>query len=422
MPQTNSAPRQARPQARISTSRPQNAAPSARGGKEPRRDAPPSLLPPLAPTTAHALLKCLHAAFEPTFASPSYVPTLRQIKSFFAARQYEKIFGPGAEERERLAVYAADYAGGRAVGYCELWAQEDSIRSVFRRALRGRDSVGAPSRELRQHTRILCLGAGTGAEAVAAAGILLRVLEDMKAAGTDIGTGAAEGKSTDESSTRAGQGEKELLSAAASLTLSDGGPSNASNGQPLILDAPAPSISITCADYADYSAVFSTVESSLYASFGELYSVAAFHFERADLLAEATDPASSRLDELLSGADLITLNFTLNELLAQSKSRTAAFLQRLTSRTKPGAILATIDSAGSFSDLELSSGGGEGKVYPAPMLLLLLSRGPFWEEVSARDGEWWRLPKAEREDVEAWYPARIEDFRCFIRVLRRRDA
>jgi len=338
-----------------------------------------SLLPELHATR---LLKALHKAFLPIFSMSSYHSTLRQIKRYFAERDYGKIFGPGDEERERLAVYAADYIGGRAVGYCCLWGQEEGIVNALERAVSAGRSNGGQKR-----TRIACLGAGTGAEAMAVAGLLARILESQRTEETgDVAPGL---------------GKLDISEATADSSL-----------------APEKPISVTSIDYADYSSVFQPVADAIAGSFPDVADICTFSFEKLDLISVKDAP---RLDAILAESDIITLNFTLNEILAQSKSDTAAFLHRLTAKTRPGTIFASIDSAGSFSDLALPSAAtGQEKVYPAPMLLSLLSRGPFWEELSSKDSVWWRLAKEEREEVEAWYPARVEDFRCFIRVLRKR--
>lgn len=355
------APKLARPGQRKS----QPSQPQQRDAGRPRpkgaKPSAPSALPSLEPTTARALLQTLYTAFKPTFDLPDYQATLRFIKRCFAERDYAAIFGPGAAEKARLSVYAADYAGGRAVGYCELWSREDAVVELFEGCLKSKKAL-----------KVVCLGAGTGAEAVAVAGLLLRIMKQRAA---------------------------------------DGRPMESADSES---DAPKPSVEVICIDYADYSDVFASISAALAKSYPDLAAFTSFSFQKLDLISSTDAPA---LDSILASADFITLNFTLNEILAQSKAGAAAFLQRLSEHSRPGTIFCSIDSAGSFSDVAV----GSDKVYPAPMFLSLLSRGSFWKLLVEKDSEWWRLEKGDREDAEAWYPARVEDFRCFVRVLRRRD-
>lgn len=407
MPQEmGTAPTQRNPASRKSTPTNRNSVSSKpKTGRDGSKNASQSdnsertnALPSLEPSTARALLDTLYYSFKHVFNSTDYVATLRQIKRFFAEREYGKIFGPGEEERQRLAVYAADYAGGRAIGYNSLWSNEQGVRETLEGAvektMKMKDTVNSSETG---PLRIACLGAGTGAEAVAVAGLLAQIL---KARAKEVETELPAGL------------EKEAADLA-NLKLNEN-----ADILPSTTPVPKPPIVVTCIDYADYSLVFEPVAKAISRSFPELADLASFCFEKLDLVSEADAPT---LDSMFKDCVLITLNFTLNEILAQSKQGTVAFLQRLTSNCPQSCVLATIDSAGSFSDLPVGSqDSGQNKVYPAPMLLSLLSRGPFWEELASKDSVWWRLSKEDREESDSWYPARVEDFRCFVRVLRKR--
>ena len=57
---------------------------------------------------------------------------------------------------------------------------------------------------------------------------------------------------------------------------------------------------------------------------------------------------------------LVTLLFTLTELLTQSRPSTIALLRQLTSLTKPGCLFLVVDSASDISDFELGTGEDDG--------------------------------------------------------------
>ncbi|WVQ66572.1 uncharacterized protein L199_004755 [Kwoniella botswanensis] len=111
---------------------------------------------------------------------------------------------------------------------------------------------------------------------------------------------------------------------------------------------------------------------------------------------------------------LITLFFTLTELLTQSRPRTLQLLNTLTENTPTGTLFLVIDSASDISDFSL---GKEGRKYPVYMIIdmLLSSKGRGWEEVKGEDSRWFRFG----EGVGAGWKVKLENTRYWYRLYRR---
>lgn len=60
-------------------------------------------------------------------------------------------------------------------------------------------------------------------------------------------------------------------------------------------------------------------------------------------------------DTDLNGATLVTFMFVLNELFAESKAQTVTLLQRVLTDMPTGAHLLVVESAGSFSELQVGT-------------------------------------------------------------------
>ncbi|WWC95291.1 hypothetical protein V866_002151 [Kwoniella sp. B9012] len=111
---------------------------------------------------------------------------------------------------------------------------------------------------------------------------------------------------------------------------------------------------------------------------------------------------------------LITLFFTLTELLTQSRPRTLQLLNTLTENTPTGTLFLVIDSASDISDFSL---GKEGRKYPVYMIIdmLLSSKGRGWEKVKGEDSRWFRFG----EGVGAGWKVKLENTRYWYRLYRR---
>ncbi|ODN78350.1 hypothetical protein L202_03992 [Cryptococcus amylolentus CBS 6039] len=111
---------------------------------------------------------------------------------------------------------------------------------------------------------------------------------------------------------------------------------------------------------------------------------------------------------------LITLFFTLAELLTQSRSSTISLLAFLTAHTAPGTLFLIADSASDISEFSL---GAEGRKWPAWMIVdaMLTSKGKGWEKVRGEDSQWFRF----EEGVGAGWACKLENTRYWYRLYRR---
>ena len=153
----------------------------------------------------------------------------------------------------------------------------------------------------------------------------------------------------------------------------------------------------------------------------------ALKFVKQDVL----NMAIEQMPAIFADATLVTLMFTLNELYSTSMSATTNLLLSLTMLLSPGALLLVVDSPGSYSTISIgktSDSGDESKRKKYPMQWLLdhtllesatigssknTSEDRQWEKLESRDSEWFRLSNELR------YPIDLEDMRYQIHLYRR---
>ncbi|ANB14220.1 Bmt6p [Sugiyamaella lignohabitans] len=110
----------------------------------------------------------------------------------------------------------------------------------------------------------------------------------------------------------------------------------------------------------------------------------------------------------LETLDLITCMFTTNELFASSKAGTVKFLHSLSS-CKPGALLLIVESAGSYSEIQIGS-----KTFPVQFLIdHTLTSNKNWAIIDSEDSRWYRVPDGLK------YPLKLENMRFFFKLYRR---
>ena len=110
----------------------------------------------------------------------------------------------------------------------------------------------------------------------------------------------------------------------------------------------------------------------------------------------------------LDSPSLITILFTLTELLSQSRSSTVALLRTLADHP-PGTLLLVVDSASDISEFEL---GSSGRKWPVHMVLDQLVKGE-WVVVQGSDSRWFRLGE------EVGWRVKLENTRYWYRLYRR---
>jgi len=106
-------------------------------------------------------------------------------------------------------------------------------------------------------------------------------------------------------------------------------------------------------------------------------------------------------------ADLITLLFVTNELIAQSRPAATKLLLSF-SRCQSGTLLLVAESAGSYSDLRI----GE-KLFPLHLFLDHIF-APEWETIAKDDARWFRV------DAKLEHQIKLENMRYFFRLYKRR--
>ena len=126
-----------------------------------------------------------------------------------------------------------------------------------------------------------------------------------------------------------------------------------------------------------------------------------------DFEASVFNILDSRDFTLIRKSDLITACFLLNELLSTSKREFVSFITNLVTYMKPGALFLVIDSAGSFSNLEIKS-----RQYSTHVLLDQIKS---FEILYSSNSEWYRFDKS----LQDYSSVKLENSRYYIRIYRK---
>lgn len=306
----------------------------------------------------HILDVFAHALHLP--ADVDLASTIQQVKGYLFQRNFSSAF----DKADYLVAYALRWSASRALAYAEIFTRLDSHWLAQHRAP---ESTSSP--------RVVCFGAGAGAELVAlAAAVRHLALPGVHIHAIDIADWASILHNLLGSTERCPP-----LSADASAATK-------ANSQPL-LEA------------------------------GRL----AMRFELQDVLEYPKPEERSRLHSILTGVSLVTIMFTLNELFSTSIAKATALLLALTDTMEAGSWLLVVDSPGSYSEVTL--GTGVPKKYPMQWLLkhtLLEAAGAVdgvrkWRQHSTNDSEWFRV------DPRLKYRLDLENMRYQIHLFHRQD-
>lgn len=347
--------------------------PGALGRKTPNKTAPAAKRvekDETVPTAREPSLKlqqrCLNIFCEAFRPGTDDIAILQEVKGHLYRRDFAAAFG----KDEYLRVYASRWSSSRALAYLNVF------NGVDRQIDKANSQDGADDGQ-REPLRVICLGGGAGSELVGLAGCL-----GARRNGTPP-------KRTDR-------------------------------------------LHLDLVDMANWSfvvqqlkqGVMTPPELSKYASQAKKDANIALlepdaltaTFHQIDVL----DPElqlHSDLKELLTGADLVTFMFTLNELYSTSIPKTQDLLVRATTAMRPGSHLLVVDSPGSYSTLAID---GTERKYPMHWLLdftLLGGDGGQgngkWEKLMTDESRWFRLP----DGLE--YPIELENMRYQIHLYRR---
>ncbi|KAJ3032186.1 UNVERIFIED_CONTAM: hypothetical protein HDU68_000025 [Siphonaria sp. JEL0065] len=180
-------------------------------------------------------------------------------------------------------------------------------------------------------------------------------------------------------------------------------------------------ITIHSQDIADYSSAIIPVQTALKSEFPQ----APITPETSVFNILSDDPQYVQLKtEHVGNADVITAFFILNELLANSKKEFVQFVKLLVVGMKKGALLVVVDSAGSFSEVNVGSAKRKAKggstessnsdtPTPTYMVYNLLDAIQAFEIVEKSDSQWYRYPEGLH------YPIKLNNMRHFLRIYRK---
>ena len=291
---------------------------------------------------------------------------LQEIKSHLYNRDFSAAFG----KHEYLRVYTSRWCPGRVLAYLRILTELQNTLISSR-------TDGDP----RSPFRAVCLGGGAGAEQVAFAGWM-----------------------------------------------------TATANEPAV--SPLQSIELSLVDIADWGDIVRILHETVttppklsqYASQSKRNSNRALvqpealsvNFQHLDVLDTAEKSANSTA-VLFTGADLVTMMFTLNELYSTSVSKTQGLMSCITEDMRPGTHLLIVDSPGSYSTVSIN---GTEKKYPMQWLLDHTLLGPQpkaasnnpdakWKKLVSNDSRWFRLPDGLQ------YPIDLENMRYQIHLYER---
>lgn len=361
-------------------------------------DDPPPL--PAADFLSHpseaTILSLIHHALREQIDSDDLVPTVQKVKGLLYERKWLEVFGdPGL-----LGSYAARWVPGRALCFREMLGGLSEVREMFTVLRNEEDEEGEEDGETQ----------GEGEED--------RDEKEKRADGAVNDEGVRD--SFDGDVNTSGQLPHHILS------LGGGAASEliaiASLVSSVLHTDPSSSSSWkwTGLDIGSWNPIISLFRSS----FDTEWSITPSNLEiishQLDLLAPSSLPL---IAEILTShpPKIVTLLFTLTELLSQSVPSTFGLLKDVTQHLPSGTLFVVADSASDIGEFAM---GKSGRKWPAYMILdmVLLGSGQGdegegeWEVVRRDDSRWYRLP----EGIGEGWPVKLENTRYWLRVYRRR--
>jgi 25S rRNA (uracil2843-N3)-methyltransferase len=348
---------------RKKTNLPRKPRPEPKIEEDPNATPPPEAHPLSSLPTTFDILALIRHSLAPTITSPDFKGTVQTIKGLLYDKKWLEAFG----DEELLDAYAGRWVPSRVLCFRELFAESEELRNFICGMIEGSgddDEEAAPKAESsKSKSRIVSLGGGAGTEILAIASLIHgQRLQDRQ-----------EGK---EPSTQ----------------------------YP----------SWVGVDFGPWSGVLEKF-SDAFTSLWHLDLPSPCH--QMDLLKPASpDP----LLPLISGdTSLVTLIFTICELMSQSRPGTIRLIRNLTSNLRSGGLLLVADSASDIAEFELGSSGRKWPVYMVLDAMLLGTKDEEgksqWVKVESEDSRWFRLP----EGVADNWPVKLENTRYWYRLYRR---
>jgi 25S rRNA (uracil2843-N3)-methyltransferase len=333
---------------------------------QPSSEGESSSHPALGEPSDETILDILHQALDSTLTSPDLRSTIQKIKGLLYESKWLEVF----TDEGLLEAYAGRWVPSRALCFRELMVYLEEVREFFL----GKDLVGEEEAdeeseeedegdklENGEKLRIISLGGGAGSELIAVASLL--------------------------------------------------GFHKSRKGKEKAVDWIG-------ADIGKWSPLLDKFTSSLQTNLS--LSQLSTQYIEGDILSPKS-PLPQYLHITSTSPTLVTLLFTLTELLTQSPAATISFLRDLTSRIPKGGLFLIADSA---SDIASFSLGSERKWPTYTIIDLVLTKmlrleegenGAQWRLISGEDSRWFRMG----EGVGADWPVKLENTRYWYRLYRR---
>lgn len=173
------------------------------------------------------------------------------------------------------------------------------------------------------------------------------------------------------------------------------------------------SVNLTICDIADWSNVCDALESSCDEVLNDSELRLRTNYVHADLLDEfSTCENPAVYTPLFEKSNLITFMFVLNELFATSKRDTVTMLQNLIQSMTSGSMLLVVESAGSFSEIQVGSSDTPFMVYK------LLDGIRVLDKIDGNDAQWFRYDKRMEQSMS---PLPLNNMRYFWRIYKKID-
>lgn len=317
---------------------------------------PPADTNPLSSTpSTQDILALIRHSLAPTITSSEFKSTVQKIKGLLFDKKWLEAFG----DEGLLEAYAGRWVPSRVLCFRELLADIEELREVILVV----DGVQEESNGEGSRTRIVSLGGGAGSELLAIASLVR------------------------------GQNIIDRRNGVASSSKS---------------------IDWVGVDFGPWNIVLNEFSDAL-KSLWHLDLPISNH--QMDLL---NRPSPDTLAPLITAdTSLVTLFFTVCELMAQDRTSTIRLMHDLTTSLLSGGHLLVADSASDIAEFELGSSGRKWPVYMVLDAMLLGMKDDDgrnkWRKVESEDSRWYRLA----EGVADSWPVKLENTRYWYRLYRR---
>jgi 25S rRNA (uracil2843-N3)-methyltransferase len=320
---------------------------------------PPDENPLTSTPSTNDILALIRHSLAPTITSPDFKGTVQKIKGLLFDKKWLETFG----DEGLLEAYAGRWVPSRVLCFRELLADIEELREVILGEGADEDQGKDSSSGEGSRTRIVSLGGGAGSELLAIAALV--------------------------------RGQNIL----------DRRQGVASSSKPL---------EFVGVDFGPWNIVLDKFSDAL-KSLWHLDLPISNH--QMDLL---NRPTPDTLVPLIStDTSLITLIFTVCELMSQNRASTIRLMHDLTTSLRCGGHLLVADSASDIAEFELGSSGRKWPVYmvlDAMLLGMKYEDGKNkWRKVESEDSRWYRLA----EGVADSWPVKLENTRYWYRLYRR---